>query len=68
MVLSELHPSKEALEGAIACAEGTRETFEQLDKLLGRIFKMALSVSASQNRRGQGATREHIATKYVTEE
>ena len=34
VVLSELHPSKEALEGAIACAEGMRETFEQLDKLL----------------------------------
>lgn len=34
VVLSELHPSKDALEGAIACAEGMRETFEQLDELL----------------------------------
>ena len=34
VVLSELHPSKDALEGAIACAEGMRQTFEQLDELL----------------------------------
>ena len=34
LVLSELHPSKEALDGAIGFGEGLRETFEQLDELL----------------------------------
>ncbi len=34
LVLRELHPSKEALDGAIASGEGMRETFEQLDELL----------------------------------
>jgi uncharacterized protein YndB with AHSA1/START domain len=34
LVLHELHPSKEALDGAIASGEGMRETFEQLDELL----------------------------------
>ncbi len=35
LVLHELHPSKEALDGAIAGMEGgMRETFEQLDELL----------------------------------
>ena len=33
-VLHELHPSKEALDDAIASGEGLRETFEQLDELL----------------------------------
>ncbi len=37
-------------------------------RILGRVFKMALSICAGQNRRGRGATREHIATKYVTDE
>jgi uncharacterized protein YndB with AHSA1/START domain len=34
LVLHELHPSKEAVDGAIAFGEGLRETFEQLDELL----------------------------------
>ena len=34
LVMHELHPSKEALDGAIASGEGMRETFEQLDELL----------------------------------
>ena len=34
LVLHELHPSKEALDDAIASGEGLRETFEQLDELL----------------------------------
>ncbi len=35
LVMRELHPSKEALDGAIAGMEGgMRETFEQLDELL----------------------------------
>ena len=34
LVLHELHPSKEALDGAIGFGEGLRETFEQLDELL----------------------------------
>jgi hypothetical protein len=34
LVLRELHPSKEALDEAIASGEGMRETFEQLDELL----------------------------------
>ena len=34
LVLHELHPSKEALDGAIGSGEGMRETFEQLDELL----------------------------------
>ena len=34
LVLRELHPSKEALDGAIASGVGMRETFEQLDELL----------------------------------
>ena len=34
LVLSELHPSKEAVDDAIAFGEGLRETFEQLDELL----------------------------------
>ncbi len=34
LVLHELHPSKEAVDGAIASGEGMRETFEQLDELL----------------------------------
>jgi uncharacterized protein YndB with AHSA1/START domain len=37
LVLHELHPSKEALDGAIAAGEGLRETFEQLDELLVRL-------------------------------
>jgi len=34
LVLHELHPSKEARDGAIASGVGMRETFEQLDELL----------------------------------
>jgi uncharacterized protein YndB with AHSA1/START domain len=34
LVLHELHPSKEACDGAIGFGEGLRETFEQLDELL----------------------------------
>jgi len=34
LVLHELHPSKEALDGAMASGVGMRETFEQLDELL----------------------------------
>jgi uncharacterized protein YndB with AHSA1/START domain len=34
LVLHELHPSKEALDGAVGSGEGLRETFEQLDELL----------------------------------
>ena len=34
VVLHELHPSKEALDGGIGFGEGLRETFEQLDGLL----------------------------------
>jgi uncharacterized protein YndB with AHSA1/START domain len=34
VVVHELHPSKEALDGGIAFGEGLRETFEQLDELL----------------------------------
>jgi uncharacterized protein YndB with AHSA1/START domain len=34
LVLHELHPSKEALDGAMGSGEGMRETFEQLDELL----------------------------------
>src|SRR5580704_4714469 len=34
LVLHELHPSKEALDGAIGSGVGMRETFEQLDELL----------------------------------
>src|SRR5450755_4291349 len=34
LVLHELHPSKEALDGAIGFGDGLRETFEQLDELL----------------------------------
>jgi uncharacterized protein YndB with AHSA1/START domain len=34
LILSELHPSKEACDGAIGFGEGLRETFEQLDELL----------------------------------
>ena len=34
LVLHELHPSKEAVDGAIAFGAGTCETFEQLDELL----------------------------------
>jgi uncharacterized protein YndB with AHSA1/START domain len=34
LVLHELHPSKEAVDGAIASGVGLRETFEQLDELL----------------------------------
>jgi uncharacterized protein YndB with AHSA1/START domain len=34
LILRELHPSKEALDDAIASGEGMRETFEQLDELL----------------------------------
>jgi uncharacterized protein YndB with AHSA1/START domain len=34
LVLRELHPSKEARDGAIGFGEGLRETFEQLDELL----------------------------------
>ena len=34
LVMHELYPSKEALDGAIASGEGMRETFEQLDELL----------------------------------
>ncbi len=45
LVLHELHPSKEALEGAIAGMEGgMRETFEQLDELL-----VALGASAGRS-------------------
>ncbi len=37
LVMHELYPSKEALDGAIAGMEGGMpETFEQLDELLGR--------------------------------
>jgi len=34
LVLREIHPSKEAVDGAIGFGEGLRETFEQLDELL----------------------------------
>jgi uncharacterized protein YndB with AHSA1/START domain len=34
LILRELHPSKEALDDAIASGEGMRETFGQLDELL----------------------------------
>jgi uncharacterized protein YndB with AHSA1/START domain len=34
LVLREVHPSKEAVDGAIGFGEGLRETFEQLDELL----------------------------------
>jgi uncharacterized protein YndB with AHSA1/START domain len=34
LVVHELHPSKEARDGAIASGVGMRETFEQLDELL----------------------------------
>ena len=34
VVLHELHPSKEALDGAIGSSDGMGETFEQLDELL----------------------------------
>jgi uncharacterized protein YndB with AHSA1/START domain len=34
LVLHELHPSKEAVDGAIGFGEGLRETFGQLDELL----------------------------------
>jgi uncharacterized protein YndB with AHSA1/START domain len=34
LVLHELHPSKEALDGAIGSGVEMRETFEQLDELL----------------------------------
>ena len=34
LVLSERHPSKEAVDDAIGFGEGLRETFEQLDELL----------------------------------
>jgi uncharacterized protein YndB with AHSA1/START domain len=34
LVLHDLHPSKEALDGALGFGEGLRETFEQLDELL----------------------------------
>jgi uncharacterized protein YndB with AHSA1/START domain len=34
LVLSELHPSKEALDAAIGFGEGMREPFQQLDELL----------------------------------
>jgi uncharacterized protein YndB with AHSA1/START domain len=34
LVVHELHPSKEALDGAIGFGEGLREMFEQLDELL----------------------------------
>jgi uncharacterized protein YndB with AHSA1/START domain len=34
LVLRELHPSKEAVDGAIHSGEGMRQTFEQLDELL----------------------------------
>jgi uncharacterized protein YndB with AHSA1/START domain len=36
LVMHELHPSKEALDGAIGAGDGMRETFEQLDELLAR--------------------------------
>jgi uncharacterized protein YndB with AHSA1/START domain len=34
LVLRELHPSKEALDGAMGSGAAMRETFEQLDELL----------------------------------
>jgi uncharacterized protein YndB with AHSA1/START domain len=34
LVLHELHPSKEALDGSMGTGAGLRETFEQLDGLL----------------------------------
>src|SRR6266849_439207 len=34
LVVHELYPSKEALDGALGFGEGLRETFEQLDELL----------------------------------
>jgi hypothetical protein len=38
-VLHQVFPSKEALDGAIASGmdKGTRETFEQLEELLGSL-------------------------------
>jgi uncharacterized protein YndB with AHSA1/START domain len=45
LVMSELHPSKEALDGALAQMEGgMTETFEQLDELL---VTLAASVGRS---------------------
>ncbi len=38
LVMHELHPSKEALDGALGAGEGMRETFEQLDELLVTLF------------------------------
>ena len=37
LVLHELHPSKEAVDGAIGFGEGLRETFGQLDELLATL-------------------------------
>jgi uncharacterized protein YndB with AHSA1/START domain len=37
LVLHELHPSKEAVDGAIGSGVGMRETFEQLDELLATL-------------------------------
>jgi uncharacterized protein YndB with AHSA1/START domain len=48
LVLHELYPSKEALDGAIASGMegGMRETFEQLDELL---VTLGASVGRSNN-------------------
>jgi hypothetical protein len=46
LVLHELHPSKEALDGAIASGVGMRETFEQLDELLVTLVSPAGAAGA----------------------
>ena len=44
LLIHELYPSKEALDGGIGFGEGMRETFEQLDELL-----VALGASVGQS-------------------
>jgi uncharacterized protein YndB with AHSA1/START domain len=51
LVLHELHPSKEALDGAIASGVGMRETFEQLDELLVTLASPAGAAASSPRRR-----------------
>jgi len=48
LVMHELYPSKEALDGAIAGMEGgMRETFEQLEELLVTLVAPAASAGRS---------------------
>ena len=51
LVLHELHPSKEALDGAIGSGVGMRETFEQLVELLVTLASPS-GAAASSSRRG----------------